>query len=135
MSAEKVWPVIFRERNAQKEILAFRHPLAGLQLVKGTVEENEDLQAAALRELAEESGIFEVSAIAFKGTLEFAERAQLWHFFLCDAREELPDRWDFFTADDGGLNYAFFWFPLGEAPSGEWHPVFRQALEFIKTAF
>jgi 8-oxo-dGTP pyrophosphatase MutT (NUDIX family) len=133
MFVEKVCPVIFRERNSQKEILAFRHPLAGIQLVKGTVEENEDLQAAGLRELAEESGISKIAAIEFKGSLEFAEKNQIWHFFLCDVREDLPETWDFFTEDDGGLNYSFFWFALGETPSGDWHPVYQKALNFIKS--
>ncbi len=135
MFIKKVCPVIFRVKNAQKEILAFRHPLAGIQLVKGTVEENEDLQLAAARELAEESGIAHVSAAEFKGTLLFAEENQLWHFYLCETEENLEDSWDFFADDDGGLNFSFFWQPLGEKPSGAWHPVHRKALEFIKHEF
>lgn len=54
---EKVVPVIFRNINQTTEILVFKHPIAGIQIVKGTVEVNEELETAALRELYEESGI------------------------------------------------------------------------------
>jgi 8-oxo-dGTP pyrophosphatase MutT (NUDIX family) len=36
--------------------MAFRHPLAGCQLVKGSIE-NEEPSAAAVRELYEEAGV------------------------------------------------------------------------------
>ena len=48
---EKVVPVIFRNINQRTEILVFKHPIAGIQIVKGTVETNEELEEAALREL------------------------------------------------------------------------------------
>ncbi|HFF5634371.1 TPA: NUDIX domain-containing protein, partial [Acinetobacter baumannii] len=54
---EKVVPGVFRKINNNLEILVFRHPLAGIQIVKGTVEHQEQLEYAALRELYEESGI------------------------------------------------------------------------------
>ena len=52
---EKVVPVILRDINQRTEILVFKHPIAGIQIVKGTVETNEELEEAALRELYEES--------------------------------------------------------------------------------
>ena len=54
---EKVVSVILRDINQRTEILVFKHPIAGIQIVKGTVETNEELEKAALRELYEESGI------------------------------------------------------------------------------
>lgn len=54
---DKVCPVVLRQGNEGTEILVFRHPLAGVQLVKGTREAGESIAQAALRELAEESGI------------------------------------------------------------------------------
>ena len=135
MFVEKVCPVIFREKDSIKEILVFRHPFAGIQLVKGTLEQNEDPNAAALRELAEESGISEVSLIDFKGMLEFEEVNQRWHFYLCKPKEILKESWDFFANDDGGLNFSFFWFRLNETPSDEWHHLHLKALEFIKITF
>ncbi|WP_272972120.1 NUDIX domain-containing protein [Comamonas terrigena] len=52
----KACPVVIRGLGTI-EILAFEHPLAGLQLVKGTIEPGETSAAAALRELREESGL------------------------------------------------------------------------------
>ena len=57
MNIQKVVPVVLRVQNAETQILVFHHPLAGIQIVKGTVELNEMLEEAALRELFEESGI------------------------------------------------------------------------------
>ena len=37
MAVDKACPVVLRH-TTELEVLAFRHPLAGLQLVKGTVE-------------------------------------------------------------------------------------------------
>lgn len=41
---EKVVPIIIRDKNHQKEILIFKHPITGIQIVKGTVEKNEPLE-------------------------------------------------------------------------------------------
>lgn len=56
MEAEKSCPVVLRGRETL-EILAFEHPLAGFQLVKGSVEPGESTDLAAVRELKEEAGI------------------------------------------------------------------------------
>ena len=61
---EKVCPVILRQQGTNWQILAFRHPKAGTQLIKGTVEEDERPEAAVLRELAEESGIEQAVIVA-----------------------------------------------------------------------
>jgi|TARA_R100000027_G_scaffold36772_1_gene27027 8-oxo-dGTP pyrophosphatase MutT (NUDIX family) len=53
---DKACPVVLRNRENQLEILAFRHSLAGIQLVKGTIEPNESSLAASQRELFEEAG-------------------------------------------------------------------------------
>jgi 8-oxo-dGTP pyrophosphatase MutT (NUDIX family) len=53
---KKVVPVILRHPTQSLEILAFRHPLAGSQLVKGTIEQGEKYDEAAIRELFEETG-------------------------------------------------------------------------------
>jgi 8-oxo-dGTP pyrophosphatase MutT (NUDIX family) len=55
-TADKVCPIVFRDVS-MRQILAFEHPRAGVQLVKGYIEPGETVRAAALRELAEESGI------------------------------------------------------------------------------
>ena len=130
----KVCPFIIRENNSRKEILVFRHPIGNdVQLVKGTVEENEDFETAALRELFEESGIENLSAIEFKGSQKIGTANQIWHFFFCQAKDDLPNNWSFLANDDGGLTFSFFWFDLAEKTSAEWHPVFQEALNFIKS--
>ena len=52
--ADKACPVMFRDSSMRK-ILAFEHPEAGVQLVKGSIEPGENPRLAALRELAEEA--------------------------------------------------------------------------------
>lgn len=56
MTVDKACAVVLRDRGVL-EILAFEHPLAGLQLVKGSVEAGESTCATAVRELMEEAGI------------------------------------------------------------------------------
>ena len=53
-----------------EELLVFRHrdfPDAGLQVPAGTIEEGEDPQDAALREVREESGLTDVRVVGFLG--------------------------------------------------------------------
>ena len=71
--ADKACPVMFRDASMQ-QILAFEHPEAGLQLVKGRIEPGENARAAALRELAEESGIVDTAIATDLGTWQ--SRAQ-----------------------------------------------------------
>ncbi len=53
----KACPIVLREFNGTIEVLGFIHPLAGKQLVKGTIEAGESIEQACIRELKEESGI------------------------------------------------------------------------------
>lgn len=129
---EKVVPVLLRDRHGRREILAFRHPQAGLQIVKGTVEPGETAIDAALRELAEESGIGNARIVQALGASVAIAEGERWSFFLCTAPEQ-PARWIFTTTDDGGLIFSFFWQPLDEAAGEDWHPTFRAALAYIRT--
>lgn len=125
--------MVLRQRDGL-EILAFRHPLAGLQLVKGTIEAEESPRAAAIRELAEEAGIAAAEVTSDLGLWESAHQGQVWSFHLCVSGQELPDRWVHRTADDGGHDFGFFWHPLAGPAGTEWHDVFQRALTFIRTA-
>lgn len=132
-SIAKSCPVVTRDTVRGLEVLAFRHPLAGKQLVKGTIEPNESPEQAALRELAEESGIADVTKILDLGKSTRIADGQVWHFIHCKT-PVLPDHWTFHTSDDGGHLFDFFWHRLNKEPDAGWHETFRHALNFIKIA-
>ncbi|WOE82112.1 NUDIX domain-containing protein [Pseudomonas protegens] len=130
MPANKACPVVLRH-TTELEVLAFRHPLAGLQLVKGTVEAGESTAAAAVRELAEEAGL-QAEENRFLGLWHSGFSGQAWAFHECRVRVPLPESWTHFTADDGGHRFEFFWHPLASEPSAQWHPLFQAALGFLQ---
>ncbi|MCS6759693.1 MAG: NUDIX domain-containing protein [Candidatus Devosia euplotis] len=72
-------------------MLVFRHPLAGIQLVKGTRESGEALVSGVLRELAEEAGIGDGFSGAFACSNSTIAAGQLWHFVLVQ-RADLPEQ-------------------------------------------
>jgi 8-oxo-dGTP pyrophosphatase MutT (NUDIX family) len=113
MFPDKACPVVLTS-SPPIRILLFRHPLAGTQLVKGTIEKGETPGQAALRELTEESGISDV-----------------WSFHLCRAERDLPERWGYKTLDDHGHLFEFFWASLEDLPYADCHPVFQRALKFL----
>ena len=129
---DKACPVLLRRREGRLQLLAFRHPLAGCQIVKGTVEEDEEPGKTVLRELGEESGIVDAWLVESWGQLVLRAEKQRWHLFLCQVERTLPDEWDFYTKDGGGQTFAFFWYDLDEIAGNEWHLAFRKALGFIR---
>jgi ADP-ribose pyrophosphatase YjhB (NUDIX family) len=141
----KACPVVIRRTTGDVEILAFRHPTAGCQLVKGTIELAEEVERAAERELFEESGLIG-RASEYLGAVQVAGPDQEWHFVLCHVEGQTgleadrqgeyyvgqpPETWTHHTSDGGGLDLAFFWRPLRQEPDESWHPIFRQALAFL----
>jgi 8-oxo-dGTP pyrophosphatase MutT (NUDIX family) len=132
MIPNKACPVVWRACARDLEVLAFEHPLAGLQLVKGSIEPGEAPQAAALRELEEESGIAQAVAVRHLGLLPSRYEAQVWSFHEVSVGPVLPQTWLHHTADDGGQVFRFFWHPLSEPVSAQWHPVFAGALGFMR---
>lgn len=128
---QKVCPVVVRGVGDAREILVFRHPQAGVQLVKGTQEADEAVVSGALRELAEEAGIVGDVAGALLCSSSTISSGQLWHFVLV-ATMDLPEAWAFDTADDGGHRFEFFWWKLDAEPGREWHPDFVRALQLVR---
>lgn len=130
MAPNKACPVVLRSGNGL-EVLAFEHPLAGFQLVKGSIEPGEPPAAAAVRELLEESGLKASSVSADLGIWVPGYQDQVWSFHVCDVSDPPLERWVHHAADDGGHDFSFFWQPLSERVSAEWHWVFRGALAFV----
>jgi 8-oxo-dGTP pyrophosphatase MutT (NUDIX family) len=129
--ADRACPVLFRD-SSFRQILAFRHPLAGLQLVKGIIEPGETAREAALRELREESGI-EDSAIAQDlGTWHSDHKGHVWSLQLCTFKPKLPEAWTHHCADDGGFDFKFFWHNVHDTPGDDWAPQYQRALAAIQ---
>ena len=129
---KKVVPILIRRKAQTFEILAFRHPLAGIQLVKGSIEPNETYEHAAIRELFEESGLIARDNPKFIGNLVLKSNHQDWYFYCCEATQVIPDTWIHYCLDDGGLEFKFFWHRLYQEPSEDWHEIFREALFFLR---
>jgi len=98
---------------------------------KGTIESGEAPSEAALRELAEESGIDDAIVETDLGCWNAEHLDQIWSFQLCRALRDLPESWAHQTLDDHGHVFEFFWAPLDELPYADCHPVFQRALEFL----
>ena len=123
--------MVVRSALAGPEILMFRHPRAGCQLVKGSIEPGESAPQAALRELFEEAGIRDARVIRDLGLWEATESQQVWSFQQCEPAQALPDQWSHACADDGGHTFELFWQPLAEDPS-DVHPMFVGALRIVR---
>ncbi|AJA16773.1 MULTISPECIES: NUDIX hydrolase [Pseudomonas] len=130
MTPDKVCPVVL-SYSLPTKILLFRHPLAGTQLVKGTIENGETPSVAALRELAEETGIVDAVIGSDLGCWKADHQHQVWSFHLCRAGRELPESWVHQTLDDHGHRFDFFWASLDNLPYTDCHPVFQRALVFL----
>lgn len=127
----KVCPVVLRVDPEGAKVLAFRHPHAGCQLVKGTIKAGESADSAAIRELREESGIDGISIREHLGIWDPSFESQIWTFFRCDA-PDLKNEWIYHTEDGGGLEFQFFWHPIAKNPGAEWHWVYRRAVEWLR---
>lgn len=128
----KACAVVLRRRGGMTEILAFRHPLAGRQVVKGTIKPGESPVFAAGRELFEEAGVPVAGRAQLLGSNANIADGQIWHFVLCPVGP-LPDFWTFHTHDDGGHDFAFFWHEVESSVDEiEWNPVFIRALTEIR---
>lgn len=66
----KVSAFITRDKDNQRELLVFKHPTAGIQVPAGTVEADETLEQAVLREVEEEAGLTDVVIVAKLATSE-----------------------------------------------------------------
>lgn len=127
----KVVPVIHRIRNGAIELLAFEHPLAGMQIVKGTLEDGESIEAGCVRELREESGLTGVADRSLGAMYNEVGQAE-WNFYSMHCNCTIPDEFTFYTLDDGGHEFRFFWHLLKEPLSERWHPIFHKPILYIQ---
>ncbi len=125
-------PVVLRPDKENSELLVFRHPYAGMQLVKGTIEQGESLEQACERELFEEAGLLGKSS-GFLGVWESGYRGQVWGFSLMELTESPEDRWSHFTGDGGGLIFCFSWENINLELTEGFHPLFQGAIRFIQS--
>jgi 8-oxo-dGTP pyrophosphatase MutT (NUDIX family) len=132
MIPNKVCPVVLRVVHQEIHILAFEHPQAGRQLVKGTIEPGEDPAEAAGRELWEESGLKMTIPPRPLGVWEAGFAGQIWSFWLCQLSQPAADQWQHWCQDDNGHQFTFFWHPLLQKPDERWHPLFQNALYQVR---
>jgi 8-oxo-dGTP pyrophosphatase MutT (NUDIX family) len=122
VSLDKVTVFITRGPAHAREVLVFRHPVGGVQLPAGTVEEGEPAETAALREAWEETGVAALSVVAHLATQQTplrlaGDRAVLRRIALRqspepDAPEIESPSWFL------GLRRGLFVHQSGEAPGG-----------------
>lgn len=125
----KACAVALHPDGAPARIVAFEHPIAGHQLVKGTIEPGEPPLKAAARELWEETGVSVRSGLMLGQSTEIA-KGETWHFALLRPSPNVLTTWRHQTVDDHGHVFACYWQPL-EGP----HPFrgdFDRAFGFIK---
>ena len=128
MISNKVCPLVIKISR----ILLFRHPSAGVQLVKGTIQPNETSISAAIRELKEESGLSCESIPISLGIWDAEFEDQIWEFFLCSFEGDLFETWEHITEDDHGHTFKFFWHDLHKKSESHCHPVYQRALVEIQ---
>jgi 8-oxo-dGTP pyrophosphatase MutT (NUDIX family) len=142
----KACPCVLRLTEARVQVLVFEHPLAGWQIPKGTVEEGEAPDEAALRELYEESGIADARIIGNLGVIERITgggpdeagppERHLWHLYHMETTGEIESR-EGWTHDargseaEEGLRFSYFWFDIhGEL--SRFHPFWEQVFAWIR---
>jgi len=130
---KKACPVVIRDIRGEKQLLCFKHPLAGLQLVKGSIEPGESLFRACERELLEESGIV-ARAFSCLGAWDSGFERQMWGVCLMQPEQALANQWCHWTQDDGGKCFSFFWHPLSCPLPEPRHAVYERARVYITQA-
>lgn len=121
---QKVLIYLLRPGIGAPEVLVFEHrdfPEAGVQVPAGTVDLGETVEAAASRELMEETGLSGEQAGLVRKLANFPEPAwnQHRHVFLFEALTPLPELWSHIVQscdEDRGMVFNFFWIAATPSP-------------------
>jgi 8-oxo-dGTP diphosphatase len=115
---------VFAYITNQNRLLVFSHPNfpeAGTQVPAGTVEQDEKLQNAVLREAYEETGLVGLKLIGYLGSCTYdmspwgGHSAQQRHFFHLEIDRETPDLWQYHETSGGKqepILFELFWVQL-----------------------
>jgi 8-oxo-dGTP diphosphatase len=115
---------VFAYITNQNRLLVFSHPNfpeAGTQVPAGTVEQDEKLQNAVLREAYEETGLVGLKLIGYLGSCTYdmspwgGHSAQHRHFFHLEIDRETPDLWQYYETSSGKqepILFELFWVQL-----------------------
>ena len=109
----------------------FWHPLAGIQLPKGTVEPLGNPTDAARRELFEESGIDTKQPLFFIGKNTRMVCGQIWYFYHLDLLCT-RNQWSHFAPDNGGIELQFFWHALLAPPPLDCGALYARVLNYAR---
>jgi 8-oxo-dGTP pyrophosphatase MutT (NUDIX family) len=117
---QKVLVYVIRDQPAERQVLVFTHrdfAEAGVQVPAGTVEPGEAPDAAAYRELVEESGLTAAQARLVRKLAEALEpeQEQNRHAYWFAPVTALPDHWAHCVAgagEDRGMRFDYFWLPV-----------------------
>lgn len=135
---------VVRGEPPHEELLVFDHPSAGTQIPKGTMEPGEEVVAAALRELLEESGVSDAEPVRLLGSwtrrLAAGRREpgvparHDWHMVLLRPTRALPETWSHVAVgspEEEGLVFAYRWVPVDAALASRLHPLFAEVAALV----
>jgi len=121
MTPKKSFVYLIRTDRPEVRLLVFDSlDEPGFEVPKGTIEEGETFEDAAIREVCEEAGITGIRFAQELGGTWYGGEEQC--FFLVEAPEGLPNAFEHTVTGDGvdrGSRYAFRWLPVDPALRGK----------------